>query len=58
MAGIELMGVAASRSTSSRSTTLDGRRLSKSLGTGIDPDLIEAHGADATCYGLPKMSST
>jgi valyl-tRNA synthetase len=33
--------------------------MSKSLGTGIDPtDLIEQHGADATRYGLLKMSST
>ena len=37
----------------------DGRRMSKSLGTGIDPiDTIEAHGADATRYGLLKMSSS
>ena len=37
----------------------DGRRMSKSKGTGIDPlDLIEQHGADATRYGLLKMSST
>jgi valyl-tRNA synthetase len=37
----------------------DGRRMSKSLGTGIDPlELIEKHGADATRYGLLKMSST
>ena len=37
----------------------DGRRMSKSLGTGIDPvEVIEAHGADATRYGLLKMSST
>jgi valyl-tRNA synthetase len=33
--------------------------MSKSLGTGIDPlDVIAAHGADATRYGLLKMSST
>jgi valyl-tRNA synthetase len=33
--------------------------MSKSLGTGIDPlELIEQHGADATRYGLLKMSST
>jgi valyl-tRNA synthetase len=33
--------------------------MSKSLGTGIDPlDLIAEHGADATRYGLLKMSST
>jgi valyl-tRNA synthetase len=37
----------------------DGRRMSKSLGTGVDPlDLIAKHGADATRYGLLKMSST
>jgi valyl-tRNA synthetase len=37
----------------------DGRRMSKSLGTGIDPlDVIAEHGADATRYGLLKMSST
>ena len=37
----------------------DGRRMSKSLGTGIDPmQSIEAHGADATRYGLLKISST
>jgi valyl-tRNA synthetase len=37
----------------------DGRRMSKSLGTGIDPiDVIDAHGADATRYGLLKISST
>jgi valyl-tRNA synthetase len=36
-----------------------GRPMSKSLGNGIDPlDLIAAHGADATRYGLLKMSST
>ena len=37
----------------------DGRRMSKSLGTGIDPlDEIEAHGADAVRFGLLAMSST
>ena len=37
----------------------DGRRMSKSLGTGIDPlDLIDRYGADATRYGLLKMCST
>jgi valyl-tRNA synthetase len=37
----------------------DGRRMSKSLGTGIDPThLIADHGADALRYGLLKMSST
>ncbi len=37
----------------------DGRRMSKSLGTGIDPmEPIAAYGADATRYGLLKISST
>ncbi len=37
----------------------DGRRMSKSLGTGIDPlDEIEEHGADALRFGLLAMSST
>ncbi len=37
----------------------DGRRMSKSLGTGIDPlDEIEVHGADALRFGLLAMSST
>ncbi len=37
----------------------DGRRMSKSLGTGINPlDLVDRHGADATRYGLLKMAST
>ncbi len=36
----------------------DGRRMSKSLGTGIDPlDEIERHGADAVRFGLLAMSS-
>ena len=37
----------------------DGRRMSKSLGTGIDPlDEIERHGADAVRFGLLAMSSS
>jgi valyl-tRNA synthetase len=36
----------------------DGRRMSKSLGTGVDPlDLIAEHGADALRFGLLLMSS-
>ena len=36
----------------------DGRRMSKSLGTGIDPlDEIKVHGADALRFGLLGMSS-
>src|SRR6188472_4547022 len=37
----------------------DGRRMSKSVGTGIDPlDEIDVHGADALRFGLLAMSST
>jgi valyl-tRNA synthetase len=36
----------------------DGRRMSKSLGTGMDPlELIDVHGADALRFGLLAMSS-
>src|SRR4051812_21528834 len=36
----------------------DGRRMSKSLGTGIDPlQEIEQHGADALRFGLLAMSA-
>ena len=60
-AGLELLGDIPFRDVIIHSTILaaDGRRMSKSLGTGIDPlDLIATHGADATRYGLLKMSST
>jgi valyl-tRNA synthetase len=59
--GLELLNEVPFRHVIIHSTVLapDGRRMSKSLGTGIDPlDLIAAHGADATRYGLLKMSST
>src|SRR5436190_3001997 len=37
----------------------DGRRMSKSLGTGIDPiDEIEEYGADGMRFGLLAMSSS
>jgi valyl-tRNA synthetase len=37
----------------------DGRRMSKSLGTGIDPIVeIDQHGADAVRFGLLAMSSS
>ena len=36
----------------------DGRRMSKSLGTGVDPlELIETYGADPTRFGLLNMAS-
>jgi valyl-tRNA synthetase len=59
--GLELMGDIPFSDVIIHSTVLapDGRRMSKSLGTGIDPvDVIEEHGADATRYGLLKMTST
>jgi valyl-tRNA synthetase len=59
--GLELMGQIPFKDVIIHSTVLapDGRRMSKSLGTGIDPlDVIDVHGADATRYGLLKMSST
>jgi len=61
MAGLELVGDIPFSDVIIHSTILapDGRRMSKSLGTGIDPlALIAEHGADATRYGLLKMSST
>jgi valyl-tRNA synthetase len=61
MAGIELMGEIPFDSINIHSTinAPDGRRMSKSLGTGMDPvETVEAHGADATRYGLLKMSSS
>ncbi len=60
MAGLELMGEIPFHDVIIHSTILapDGRRMSKSLGNGVDPlEIIEAHGADATRYGLLKMSS-
>ena len=60
-AGLELLGEIPFTDVVIHSTVLarDGRRMSKSLGTGIDPrDVIDTHGADATRYGLLKMSST
>jgi len=59
--GLELVGDVPFTDVIIHSTVLapDGRRMSKSLGTGIDPlELIAEHGADATRYGLLKMSST
>jgi valyl-tRNA synthetase len=59
--GLELLGEVPFRDVIIHSTLLapDGRRMSKSLGTGIDPlELIIEHGADATRYGLLKMTST
>jgi valyl-tRNA synthetase len=60
-AGLELFGEVPFTDVIIHSTLLnpEGRRMSKSLGTGIDPlDLIAEQGADALRYGLLKMSST
>jgi valyl-tRNA synthetase len=59
--GLFLMGEVPFTDVIIHSTVLaaDGRRMSKSLGTGVDPmEPVEAHGADATRYGLLKISST
>jgi valyl-tRNA synthetase len=61
MMGIELTGRAPFSDVYIHSVIQapDGRRMSKSLGTGIDPlDEIERHGADAVRFGLLAMSST
>jgi valyl-tRNA synthetase len=61
MMGIEFMGDIPFEDVVINPTILapDGRRMSKSLGTGIDPlELVDSYGADATRYGLLKMSST
>src|SRR5262249_56603826 len=59
--GLEALGRVPFTDSIIHSTVLavDGRRMSKSLGTGIDPmEPIEEYGADATRYGLLKISST
>jgi valyl-tRNA synthetase len=58
--GLELLGETPFHDVIIHSTVLapDGRRMSKSLGTGIDPlDVIDEYGTDATRYGLLKISS-
>jgi valyl-tRNA synthetase len=59
--GLELMGDIPFKDVIIYSTVLatDGRRMSKSLGTGIDAKaVLERYGADATRYGLMKNSLT
>jgi valyl-tRNA synthetase len=58
--GLELLGDVPFTDVIIHTTVLaeDGRRMSKSLGTGIDPlELVDEHGADATRYGLLKLTS-
>ncbi len=61
MLGIEFTEKVPFADVSINSTIMapDGRRMSKSLGTGIDPlDEIAQNGADAVRFGLVAMSST
>lgn len=58
--GLELMGEVPFGDVIIHSTVLapDGRRMSKSLGNGIDPlEVVDEYGADAARYGLLKISS-
>ena len=58
--GIELTGEIPFTDVLIHATVLtkDGRRMSKSLGTGIDPiDLLNQFGADATRFGLAWQAS-
>ncbi len=53
--GMEFQGVAPFKDIFIHATVLtkDGKRMSKSLGTGIDPlVLVEKYGADATRFGI------
>ena len=59
--GLELVGEDPFRDVLIHSTLLnpEGRRMSRTLGTGIDPeDALEPYGADATRYGLLKVTSS
>jgi valyl-tRNA synthetase len=61
MTGLEFPGAVPFRDVYVHSViqARDGRRMSKSLGTGIDPlEEIDVHGADALRFGLLAMSST
>jgi valyl-tRNA synthetase len=59
--GLELVGADPFHDVVIHSTILnpEGRRMSRTLGTGIDPeDALKPYGADATRYGLLKVTST
>ncbi len=60
MAGEEFCGSEPFRQVIIHATVMseDGRRMSKSLGTGVDPrELIRLYGADATRLGLASLVS-
>jgi valyl-tRNA synthetase len=60
-AGLELMGEDPFHDVVIHSMLLnpEGRRMSRTLGTGIDPeDALEPYGSDATRYGLLKVTSS
>ena len=59
--GLELRGEEPFADVLIHSTLLnpDGRRMSRTLGTGIDPEeALEPYGTDATRYGLLKVTSS
>jgi valyl-tRNA synthetase len=61
MMGVEFTGELPFRDVNIHSVIQapDGRRMSKSLGTGIDPlDEIDRHGADGVRFGLLAMASS
>jgi valyl-tRNA synthetase len=60
-AGLELLGVDPFHDVIIHSylQNPEGRRMSRTLGTGIDPEeALEPYGADATRYGLLKVTSS
>jgi len=59
--GLELIGAEPYADVLIHSTLLnpEGKRMSRTMGTGIDPeDVLEPYGADATRYGLLKVTSS
>jgi valyl-tRNA synthetase len=59
--GLELIGTDPYSHVLIHSTLLnpEGKRMSRTMGTGIDPeDVLEPYGADATRYGLLKVTSS
>jgi valyl-tRNA synthetase len=59
--GLELIGEEPYADVLIHSTLLnpEGRRMSRTMGTGVDPEeALEPYGADATRYGLLKVTSS